>query len=48
MAMLGFNPTYKSQSSLNRRGVMTMDVGCAELSGALIERYLRLKRENRL
>lgn len=33
---------------LNRRGVMTMDVGCAELSGALIERYLRLKRENRL
>jgi uncharacterized protein (DUF58 family) len=33
---------------LNRRGVMTMDVGCSELSGALIERYLRLKRENRL
>ena len=34
--------------SLNRRGVMTMDVGCSELSGALIERYLRLKRESRL
>ncbi|GLQ47034.1 hypothetical protein GCM10007862_20850 [Dyella lipolytica] len=34
--------------NLNRHGVMTMDVGCSELSGALIERYLRLKRENRL
>jgi hypothetical protein len=33
---------------LNRRGVMTMDVTCSELSGALIERYLRLKREHRL
>lgn len=33
---------------LNRRGVMTMDVECAQLSGALIERYLRLKRESRL
>lgn len=33
---------------LNRRGVMTLDVECAQLSGALIERYLRLKRENRL
>ncbi|WP_284321015.1 DUF58 domain-containing protein [Dyella acidisoli] len=33
---------------LNRRGVMTLDVECAELSSALIERYLRLKRESRL
>ncbi|RUL76903.1 DUF58 domain-containing protein [Dyella choica] len=33
---------------LNRRGVMTLDVECAQLSGALIERYLRLKRESRL
>ena len=33
---------------LNRRGVMTLDVECQALSGALIERYLRLKRESRL
>ena len=33
---------------LNRRGVMTLDVECAQLSSALIERYLRLKRESRL
>jgi uncharacterized protein (DUF58 family) len=33
---------------LGRDGVNTLDVSCAELSGALIERYLSLKRGGRL
>lgn len=34
--------------SLRREGVNTLDVSCGELSGALIERYLALKRSSRL
>ncbi|MEO6801053.1 MAG: DUF58 domain-containing protein, partial [Rhodanobacter sp.] len=34
--------------SLRRQGINTLDVGCSELSGALIERYLALKRSSRL
>ncbi len=34
--------------SLRREGVNTLDVSCSELSGALIERYLSLKRSSRL
>ena len=34
--------------SLRREGVNTLDVSCSELSGALIERYLAIKRGNRL
>jgi uncharacterized protein (DUF58 family) len=33
---------------LRREGVNTLDVSCAELSGALIERYLAVKRSSRL
>jgi Uncharacterized conserved protein (some members contain a von Willebrand factor type A (vWA) domain) len=33
---------------LRREGVNTLDVNCAELSGALIERYLAVKRSSRL
>jgi uncharacterized protein (DUF58 family) len=47
-AMHYLSDRERIHDKLNRRGVMTMDVGCAELSGALIERYLRLKRESRL
>ncbi|EIL95441.1 DUF58 domain-containing protein [Rhodanobacter spathiphylli] len=34
--------------SLRREGINTLDVSCSELSGALIERYLALKRSSRL
>ena len=34
--------------TLRREGVNVLDVRCAELSGALIERYLAIKRGNRL
>lgn len=34
--------------SLRREGINTLDVSCSELSGALIERYLAIKRGNRL
>jgi uncharacterized protein (DUF58 family) len=34
--------------ALRREGVNTLDVSCSELSGALIERYLAVKRSNRL
>jgi uncharacterized protein (DUF58 family) len=34
--------------ALRREGVNTLDVSCSELSGALIERYLALKRSSRL
>ena len=34
--------------ALRREGVNTLDVSCAELSGALIERYLSVKRGGRL
>ena len=34
--------------SLRREGVNTLDVSCSELSGALIEQYLALKRSSRL
>ena len=34
--------------ALRREGVNTLDVSCSELSGALIERYLSVKRSNRL
>ncbi|HZX71619.1 MAG TPA: DUF58 domain-containing protein [Rhodanobacter sp.] len=34
--------------SLRRAGINTLDVSCNELSGALIERYLALKRSSRL
>jgi len=33
---------------LRREGVNTLDVSCSELSGALIERYLSVKRSSRL
>jgi hypothetical protein len=33
---------------LRREGVNTLDVSCSELSGALIERYLSVKRGGRL
>jgi uncharacterized protein (DUF58 family) len=33
---------------LRREGVNTLDVSCSELSGALIERYLAVKRSSRL
>jgi len=33
---------------LRREGVNTLDVHCSELSGALIERYLAVKRSSRL
>ena len=47
-AMHYLSTRQRVHDDLNRRGVMTMDVTCAELSGALIERYLQLKREGRL
>jgi hypothetical protein len=34
--------------ALRREGVNTLDVRCSELSGALIERYLAVKRNSRL
>jgi uncharacterized protein (DUF58 family) len=34
--------------ALRREGVNTLDVSCSELSGALIERYLSVKRTGRL
>ena len=34
--------------ALRREGVNVLDVRCSELSGALIERYLAIKRGNRL
>jgi uncharacterized protein (DUF58 family) len=34
--------------ALRREGVNTLDVSCSELSGALIERYLAVKRSSRL
>lgn len=37
-----------THEALRREGVNTLDVSCGELSGALIERYLALKRSNRL
>lgn len=34
--------------ALRREGINTLDVSCSELSGALIERYLAVKRSSRL
>ena len=34
--------------ALRREGANTLDVSCNELSGALIERYLSVKRTGRL
>ncbi len=38
----------RAHEALRREGVNTLDVSCSELSGALIERYLSLKRSRRL
>jgi len=38
----------RTHEALRREGINTLDVSCGELSGALIERYLAIKRGNRL
>ncbi|MEO8809690.1 MAG: DUF58 domain-containing protein [Rhodanobacter sp.] len=38
----------RMHEALRREGINTLDVSCNELSGALIERYLALKRSSRL
>ncbi|WEN16910.1 DUF58 domain-containing protein [Rhodanobacter sp. AS-Z3] len=38
----------RTHEALRREGVNLLDVSCSELSGALIERYLAIKRGNRL
>ena len=38
----------RMHEALRREGINTLDVSCSELSGALIERYLALKRSSRL
>ena len=38
----------RAHEALRREGINTLDVSCSELSGALIERYLAIKRGNRL
>ncbi len=35
-------------AALREQGVATLDVTCRELSGALVERYLKIKRDGRL
>ena len=38
----------RTHEALRREGINTLDVSCSELSGALIERYLAVKRSSRL
>ncbi|CAM5530330.1 DUF58 domain-containing protein [Rhodanobacter lindaniclasticus] len=38
----------RTHEALRREGINTLDVSCSELSGALIERYLAVKRGGRL
>ncbi|MFC5437239.1 DUF58 domain-containing protein [Rhodanobacter umsongensis] len=47
-AMHYLNERERVHEGLRREGINMLDVSCAELSGALIERYLSLKRGGRL